>query len=103
MESNVVEFVRFKLQPGSDSNMLVYRAEALNPLLEEMGGYKARYLAQHEDGEWLDVVIWGSMEQARAAADKIMLLPEGLAFGALIDPDSIVMAHYTVRSEDVKA
>jgi len=100
MSKNVVELVRFKLAPESDENMFVYRAEALNPILKEMGGYKARYLAQHEDGEWLDVVIWENMQQAKAAADKIMSLPEGQAFGALIDPDTIVMAHYTIRSVD---
>lgn len=95
----VVEIVEFRLAGDVSAEAFVETAAALeSAFLCNAPGYIRRTLTQREDGTWLDMVEWTSLDEALAAADAIMMADSAASFMQAIDPNSIKMGHWSVES-----
>lgn len=90
----IVEIAQFKLAAGVDEQGFLKEAEAVQrDFLEKQNGYMDREILKGGDGQWIDIVHWRSMEDAKHAADAIMQDPACLGFLQKIDPASVKMFH----------
>lgn len=96
MSQHVIECVLFRLVEGTDPAIFAKDAADLNTWISRQPGFIARTLSCAADGEWIDHVTWASMEDAQAAAAKLMLAPEAEAFMSAINPSSVAMRHATL-------
>jgi hypothetical protein len=89
----VFEVVLFSLKPDAETEAFLAAAEAMMPDLRAMRGFVRRDLALGENGRWVDMVQWRTMEDAHAAAEAIMRVPSAMPFMGMIDETSITMLH----------
>lgn len=59
-------------------------------------GFVRRTLAVEDDGLWIDMVVWQSMDAAKAAGEKFMAELAGSPFMAMIDVKSVSTRHAPV-------
>ncbi|TGT40877.1 antibiotic biosynthesis monooxygenase, partial [Mesorhizobium sp. M8A.F.Ca.ET.167.01.1.1] len=69
--AETLEIVTFRLKPGTEAGFVASNG-LVSDWLARQPGFLSRHLGRREDGTWVDIVRWRSMEQARAAADRIM-------------------------------
>ncbi|TPI58061.1 hypothetical protein FJ420_26370 [Mesorhizobium sp. B3-1-3] len=93
--SETLEIVTFHLKPGSEAGF-VSNNGVMTDWLARQPGFLSRQLGRCEDGSWVDVVRWQSLEQARAAADRIMAEIGASEAVQAIDPASVDMRHAAV-------
>jgi hypothetical protein len=91
--NQVIETVSFKLAAGTDIPAFLASNEAINTWVKTQAGFMWRKLCLHDDGTWLDVVQWRSMDDALLSAQKMMDDIGQSPFMAMIDPESIMMRH----------
>ena len=91
MTTPVLEIAEFRTT--GETSDFVAAAEAITPWLSAQPGFRARRLAQIEEGVWIDCVEWDDMESAKSAADRIMETDAAAAFMARIDFSSLTMRH----------
>ncbi len=92
--SHVLETVSFKLIPGTGTAAFLATNQAINTWVKLQPGFLSRRLCQHDDGVWLDIVHWKSMQDAQTAAQKMMSEDFGQgAFMSMLDTASMVMRH----------
>jgi len=91
-----LEIVIFKAVEGVTSEQMVEAATRVQPVIEKMSGNISRYFGKTESGEWVDTVLWDSMESAKAAARSITTIPEFKPFGSLIEGKSVQMRHVEI-------
>ncbi|MBM7070379.1 hypothetical protein [Actibacterium sp. 188UL27-1] len=97
--AQVVEVVEFRLAEGADQDKFMDAVDTLEAsFLCNAPGYVSRTLTQSENGLWLDMVYWTSLDEALAAADAIILDESAIPFMQAIDPASINMAHWSIVS-----
>ena len=84
MIKGIIELVIFKLNQQYQDQQVINAAEKINPVLKNMPGFIKRDLGRTEDGKWTDVVYWESLEQAQAAAKKVMKMEECQDFFGMI-------------------
>jgi hypothetical protein len=75
-EAGYLEIVRFRLKDGAEDEMLAERPNLFALLREAFPGLCAAHRAKLDDGTWLDVLLWGSREQAETAQREEMQRPE---------------------------
>ncbi|CDX24154.1 conserved hypothetical protein [Mesorhizobium plurifarium] len=93
--TEALEIVTFRLKPGAEAGFVASNG-TVTDWLARQPGFLSRHLGRREDGVWVDVVRWRSMEQARAAADRIMAeIGDSVALQA-IEPASVAMSHAEV-------
>lgn len=93
--TEALEIVTFRLKPGAEAGFVASNGTVTDRLARQPG-FLSRHLGRREDGVWVDVVRWRSMEQARAAADRIMAeIGDSDALQA-IEPASVAMSHAEV-------
>lgn len=68
--SDTIELVRFRLQQGKTSADWLKANEKINEFMKVQPGFRFRSLSETDDGEWLDLVYWESLETANAASEK---------------------------------
>jgi hypothetical protein len=66
---NTVEVVSFKVQAGKAASMVAGRLAAVEALRTSAPGLVSATLAELGGNEWLDIMVWETAEQARAAED----------------------------------
>jgi hypothetical protein len=89
----VIELVLMKPANGVDDAALLKACDDIMPFLREAGGYLRRQVLRSDDGQWVDVVYWNSLEEALQAADPIMSTPAGQQLGAVLDGPSVRVFH----------
>ncbi|TGT78288.1 hypothetical protein EN802_01195 [bacterium M00.F.Ca.ET.159.01.1.1] len=90
--TETLEIVTFRLKPGTEAGFVASNG-LVSDWLARQPGFLSRHLGRREDGTWVDIVRWRSMEQARAAADRIMAeIGDSEALQA-IEPASVGMNH----------
>ena len=82
-----------EVRTSVETKDFVSAAEAVTPWLAAQPGFRARRLAETEDGAWIDCVEWEDIESAKSAADRIMESEAASAFLAGIDFSSLTMRH----------
>jgi heme-degrading monooxygenase HmoA len=93
--TETLEIVTFRLKPGTEAGFIANNG-VMTDWLARQPGFLGRHLGRREDGTWVDVVRWQSMEQARAAAARIVTEIGGSEALQAIEPSSVDMSHATV-------
>lgn len=93
--TETMEIVTFRLKPGTEAGFVANNG-VMTDWLARQPGFLSRQLGRREDGSWVDVVRWQSMEQAKAAADRIMAEIGGSEALQAIEPASVEMSHAEV-------
>ncbi|MEM7734905.1 MAG: antibiotic biosynthesis monooxygenase [Deinococcota bacterium] len=90
----VIELVRFKLVEDTLVNEFTLAWQDTMPVVAEMSGFIKRELMHNEEtDEWVDLVHWESMKEAKDAAAQISSIPAFAPFGQMIDTTTMVMSH----------
>ncbi|TGS11629.1 hypothetical protein EN852_022350 [Mesorhizobium sp. M2E.F.Ca.ET.209.01.1.1] len=90
--TETLEIVTFRLKPGTEDGFVANNG-IVTDWLARQPGFLARHLGKRKDGTWVDVVRWQGLDQAQAAADRIMAeIGDSEAMQA-IEPASVVMSH----------
>ncbi len=95
--AKIAEIVTFRLKDGTDPDTFTADARATEALLRKTPGYVRRHLSQGSDGQWTDIVLWGSMEAALSAAEEVVNHPDFAPFGSAIDGASVAMRHEQIE------
>ena len=82
--SDSLEVVLFTVKDGEREAFLAKRPAAMAALATYDGFVDAR-LAEYEDGTWIDVVQWRSLEEAKAAAETFLEHEAARDWGQHID------------------
>jgi hypothetical protein len=70
------ELAHFEVREGEEAALLAERPAMVLALRRAFPGALATWLTKHDDGSWLDIVLWESREAAEDAAQRIHELPE---------------------------
>jgi hypothetical protein len=89
------EVITFRLRSGVDEAAFL----AADALVQTAFAYQRRGLvrrttARGDDGRWLVIVVWTSLDEADAAAESFGDDPAGREFLDLVDRDSIVIERF---------
>lgn len=96
----IVELAQFKTKSGiSDTEVLAASHEAQEGFLAKCKGFVSRELLKSDDGEWVDILHWKTMEDAQKAMQDMMASPSTKKFNEVIDPSSIKMMHLEVAKK----
>ena len=81
----VVEFIRYKLLEGTKTDDFLKAAEKMIPYLKTQKGLIDWQLCKGEDGNWIEILHWKSLDEAKKAAKKVLELDSVQAFVKFID------------------
>lgn len=90
--SDTIELVRFRLQQDKTSADWLKVNEKINDWIKLQPGFRFRSLSETEDGEWLDMVYWESLDAAKTAGEKFGK-EIGPSCEPLIDMASVIVSH----------
>jgi trans-aconitate methyltransferase len=92
-----IELVSFRLLASATSQDFLAANVEINQWLASHPGFLRRELAEGEDGTWLDVVVWKTMEDAHAAAAAMEATANDFAAMRMINPASISMQYADLK------
>lgn len=95
MKKLIVEITQFKLVDGVVEEAFLQDATNVQKgFLEKQAGYAGvRQLLKDQEGEWVDIVYWESLEDAQKAQEAAMGSEICMPMFHKIDPSSIKMLH----------
>lgn len=95
---SVIEIVRFKLLENATADQLIAASEQSQKFVSSLEGFEYRSLSYDNDSDtWTDVVYWDSMDNAKSAGEKFMACEDCQPLMALIDPESVIMQHQSIK------
>ena len=96
----IVEISQFRLVPDTDEDQFLAAAEETQSgLLANQPGFIGRELLHGDDGRWMDIVRFESLETAQAAFQTFAGHPSAQAFERMLDLGNVTMSHWSqVRS-----
>jgi hypothetical protein len=90
--SDTIELVRFRLKQDKTAAEWLKANEKINDWVKVQPGFRFRSLSETDDGEWIDMVYWESLEAAKASGAKF-----GDEIGSscepLVDMTSVIVSH----------
>jgi hypothetical protein len=92
-EGFVIELAEGRVKEGVEPQEYLRASDNLMADLNGLEGYIRRELWQGEDGRFVDIVYWESLESAQRAAEIFPSLPSAQPFEALLDISSLSMRH----------
>ncbi len=96
-KTQYLEVVRFNLNANATEEQLFTAENAIRGgMIQQQPGYQGRDLYQDADGSFLMIIRWDNEEAGEAWSPVFMSLPEGQAFGSLMDFASARQEHYTL-------
>lgn len=90
-----LELARFTMDPKNEAALLRRRPALVDALRDACPGFVSARLTRLDERTWLDVVEWGSREEAEAAQEIVQGVPAAVDFFALID-QVLAMEHAEV-------
>ncbi|MDX8445789.1 antibiotic biosynthesis monooxygenase family protein [Mesorhizobium captivum] len=93
--TETLEIVSFRLKPEAAADFVAQNG-VVTDWLARQSGFLSRHLGERDDGSWVDVVRWQSLEQAQAAAQRIMAEIGDCEAMRAIEPASVEMGHATI-------
>lgn len=87
------EIVIYRLKPDQDRDQFMEISTRATDWLRQRPGYLGRQLLEDDNGFWVDLVRWATMDDALAAAGAFMEVPEAAAFMSAVEPESVIMLH----------
>lgn len=96
----IVEVSQFRLVPDTDEERFLEASEETQSgLLADQPGFVSRELLRGDDGRWMDIVRFDSLENAQAAFQAFAGHPSVQAFEKMLDLGDVTMSHWSqVRS-----
>jgi hypothetical protein len=76
-----VEVVNFEVRAGKATSMVAGRSAAVEALRASAPGLISATLAELGGGQWLDIMVWETAEQARAAEEIAAATPAFARWG----------------------
>lgn len=92
---NAIEMVLFKPIDGVDNNKVITSMLSLNSIVSKFKGFVSRHFAKNENGQWLDIVYWETMEDAKHASQQIMKNKEAMNVFSIINQSETIFCHFT--------
>ncbi|TIT75643.1 MAG: hypothetical protein E5W57_21825, partial [Mesorhizobium sp.] len=89
--TETLEIVSFRLKPEAAGDFVAQNG-VVTGWLARQPGFLSRHLGTREDGSWIDVVRWQSLEQAQSAAQRIMAEIGDCEAMRAIEPASVAMS-----------
>jgi len=99
-KSVVMELALGKVKPGISREDYLQAAVAFEADLRRMPGFRSRRLLAGEDGLWVDLVSWDSLEEAMQAAQAFTANPSAQPMVDMLDADTVRMYHLEIVYED---
>lgn len=100
MSNPVLEIVKVKLKPGIDEGSFMEEAKKFHDSwLAKQPGFQKRVTLKSPEGEWVDILWWDSMEDAKATAEKVMQEPSAGAWFGMMDESTVSMYHGEIVEE----
>ena len=87
------EIVIYRLKGELDRDQFLEISARATEWLRNRPGYLSRELLVDDSGLWVDLVHWATIDDALAAANAFMAVPEAAAFMDAVEPESITMLH----------
>ena len=84
-----VEIVIFHLQPTVTNPDFLTAIDETTAWLKTQKGFVSRTVGRAESGEWLDILFWESVEDAKAAAALFQANPAGKRLSEYLDPQGL--------------
>lgn len=75
-----LELAHFSVREGEEDALLAERPAMVRALQAAFPGALAAWLTKHDDGTWLDIVLWRSRDEALDAAAGVDAVPEAHAW-----------------------
>jgi heme-degrading monooxygenase HmoA len=92
----IVEVSQFRLVPGTDEQAFLKAAEETQSgFLQQQPGFRSRELLRSDDGSWIDLVRFDSLDEARAAFEAFAGHPSAGAFEKMLDVSSVAVSHWS--------
>jgi hypothetical protein len=92
-----LETIRFKLEPGiTDADFLRRNFRVENEYMARRPGFISRTTSRSDEGEWLVMVRWTSVEDAEATIGAFFGAPQTQEFLAAVDESTVVSGRYQV-------
>ena len=92
-----VELVRLRPAVGvSEEQFLGVSDRFEEDYMRKRKGFKRRTLLRGEEGEWVVLVDWESINDAQASMDAFPNDPAAAPFNAVLDPASFEMKRFSV-------
>lgn len=95
-KSKTVEHVSFKINENFSVDEGKNAMKLINGFVSEQPGFIARVTSVNDNNEFLDIVFWESLPEAKAAAKKIEEQPSLAKSFEVIDMESMVFGHFEV-------
>ena len=93
--AKAIEAVLFKTKSQFTDEQVIQSLAALNPILARFPGFISRQISKDQSGQWMDLVYWESMDQAKEAARQVMQSAEAVQAFQVIDESNMMMYHFT--------
>lgn len=87
------EIVIYRLTADVNRDQFMDVSARATEWLRHRPGYLGRELLEDDNGQWVDLVRWTTIEDALSAASAFMEVPEAAAFMDAVEPESISMLH----------
>lgn len=93
---NIVEISQFKLAKGVTKEDFLREANLVQEkFLERQQGYINRELLKDEEGQWMDILHWESLNDALKASETLLKEPSAQSFIEKMNPTSVKIFHLT--------
>ncbi|GAB4508785.1 MAG: hypothetical protein OHK0046_02280 [Anaerolineae bacterium] len=93
----VTEVVLFRILPEFSPEEFLAAAADMQPVVSAMPGFIDRELLHNEEGQWIDIVHWNTLEEAHQAAHTLETAASAGRFMQMIDVQTINMMHLHPR------
>lgn len=93
---HVIETVTFRLVDETEPGTFEAHADGASMWIKQQPGFVSRCLSSNDDGLWIEHIEWATLDDARAAAQRIGTSDAARPFIAAIDGTSVTMHHTRV-------
>ena len=95
----ITEFIRYKLLEDVKTDDFLKAAEKMIPELKTQKGLINWQLCKGENGNWIEILHWKSLDEAKAAAKTVLKLSSIQAFIKFIDEPTTKSTYFeTVKN-----
>ena len=81
----ITEFIRYKLREDTKTDDFLKAAEKMIPELKTQKGLIDWQLCKEENGNWIEILHWKSLDEAKTAAKAVLKLSSVQSFIKFID------------------
>ncbi len=97
---NVLEIVIYKTKDGvNDFDFIKMGVEIEENFIKKQKGFIKRTFAKSENGDWVEVIYWETMEDATKASEAAMKSPVCMPMFGMLDDASVKMHHFDILSQ----